>query len=162
MGTDEWSALVIDVGLPDGSGIDVLARAREVDVRTPALVLTGLLSSAVANAAFDLRAGCIGKPVSGIRLAHFLQDALSGPARGSDPVGDIARDWAAACGLSLGETDVLVKAATGASREEIAELRGSSSLTVKDQMKRVREKTGHASFGDAVSHLLREAIRRWR
>ena len=62
-GTESWGAFVIDVGLPDGSGIDVLARARVVHPRTPALILTGVLSSQVANAAFDLGAACVAKPV---------------------------------------------------------------------------------------------------
>jgi DNA-binding CsgD family transcriptional regulator len=72
---------------------------------------------------------------------------------------DTARTWAALYRLSLGETDVLVKAANGASRDEIAESRGTSSLTVKDQERRVHEKTGDASFHHAVSRLLREALR---
>jgi two-component system response regulator TctD len=63
LGRQSWGAFVIDVGLPDGSGIDVLAQAREGHPRTPALVLTGLLCPQVANAAFDLGAGCVAKPV---------------------------------------------------------------------------------------------------
>jgi DNA-binding NarL/FixJ family response regulator len=156
---EDWSAFVIDVGLPDGSGMDVLAQARQVHPRTPALVLTGLLSPEVANAAFDLGAACVAKPVSTGRLSHFLQEALSG-TRMPDILYDAARAWAALYGLSFGETDVLLKAANGALRDEIAECRGSSSLTVKGQERRVHEKTGDASFHGAVSRLLLEAL--WR
>lgn len=158
-GTESWGAFVIDVGLPDGSGIDVLARARVVHPRTPALILTGVLSSQVANAAFDLGAACVAKPVNTVRLTQFLQEALSGTDT-PDALYDTARTWGALYGLSLAEMDVLIKTATGALRDEIAESRGSSSLTVKGQERRVHEKTGDVSFHRAVSRLLYEALRR--
>src|SRR5207248_11713280 len=36
-----WTGLVVDIGLPDGSGLDVLSAAREKWPTLPALVLTG-------------------------------------------------------------------------------------------------------------------------
>ena len=157
--TESWGAFVVDVALPDGSGIDVLSRARRVHAQTHALVLTGHLSSDVANAAFDLRASCIAKPIDSARIALFLQEALSSNVESSDLMTGTTRNWAARYTLSAGEAEVLVKAATGASRDEIAESRGSSPLTVKDQERSVREKTGDASFRDATSRFLRDALR---
>ncbi len=106
---DDWVAFVIDVGLPDGSGMDVLARAREMHPRASALVLTGQLSPQIANAAFDLRAVIVAKPVDTARLAGFLQEALSGATNAS--LFDTARDWATRYALSIGEADVLLKSA---------------------------------------------------
>jgi DNA-binding NarL/FixJ family response regulator len=156
---ENWGAFVIDVGLPDGSGMDVLAHAREVYPKTPAIVVTGLISPEVVNAAFDLRAGCLAKPLDGARLVRFFEEAASRAPRASDPVLEAVRTWASRWGLSLGEADVLFKAANGESREAIAESRGSSPSSVKDQERRVCDKTCDVSFQDAVSRLLRETAR---
>jgi DNA-binding NarL/FixJ family response regulator len=156
---EHWGAFVIDLGLPDGSGMEVLAFAREVHLRTPALIVTGNISPEVVNAAFDLRAGCLAKPLESARLTRFFQEAAARPAGSFDRVQETVRIWAAASALSLGEADVLFKAANGASREEIAESRGASPLTVIDQERRIQEKLGDASFQDVVVRLLREAAR---
>jgi DNA-binding response OmpR family regulator len=68
-----WTALILDVSLPDGSGLDVLRRARAADPSVPALILTGFLDRDVPNAAFDLRAEYLVKPASATQLNAFLR-----------------------------------------------------------------------------------------
>jgi DNA-binding response OmpR family regulator len=58
-----WRALLVDVGLPDGSGLDVLTYARAAKIHTPALVVTGWGDSKTANRAFELGAALVRKPV---------------------------------------------------------------------------------------------------
>lgn len=80
---DAWAALTLDVSLVDGSGIDVLSRARVAHSRVPALLLTGLVDREIANAAFRLRAEYLVKPVTPPQLKDFLERALA--ARTSPP-----------------------------------------------------------------------------
>jgi DNA-binding response OmpR family regulator len=73
MDVREWSALIVDVRLPDCSGLDVLGRLRDVRRDIPALVLTGFPERDVANAAFDLGAAYLVKPTNPGQLRHFLR-----------------------------------------------------------------------------------------
>jgi DNA-binding response OmpR family regulator len=73
-----WTAFVIDEGLPDGSGLDLLTGARRSFPSTPALMLTGQTEAATINRAFDLRADYVVKPVDAARLRRFLGDAVAG------------------------------------------------------------------------------------
>ena len=68
-----WSALIVDVRLPDGSGLDVLTRLRDVRCNIPALVLTGYPEHDVVNRAFELDARYLVKPTKPGQLLHFLR-----------------------------------------------------------------------------------------
>jgi DNA-binding NtrC family response regulator len=152
-----YAAFVIDVGLPDGNGMHVLAAARITHPWTPALVATGILSDAIASAAFTLRALCTAKPVSPSELSQFLEDAVT------DPIALTVQERAKRTGMPPAATDVYMRAAVDdASREEIAKARGGSPLTVRDHEDAVREKLGVDKFDRAVKDALREAARRRR
>jgi ActR/RegA family two-component response regulator len=96
-----WRAFVLDVGLPDGSGLELLADVRGAFPSTPALVLTGKTEASTINAAFDLDAHYAVKPIEESRVRRFLDGATEtdssrdphveappGPASGvgSDPL----------------------------------------------------------------------------
>jgi DNA-binding response OmpR family regulator len=80
-----WKAFVLDVGLPDGSGLDLLADVREAFPSTPALVLTGRTEASAINAAFDLDAHYAVKPIEESRVRRFL-DVATAPATAADRV----------------------------------------------------------------------------
>jgi ActR/RegA family two-component response regulator len=85
-----WSGFIVDVGLPDGSGLDVLSRARELRQSTPALILTGLLNHEIACVAFELHADYLLKPVTSAQLEEFLRRVrcASGDHLAAEPVVD--------------------------------------------------------------------------
>ena len=70
--TGPWDVLLIDLGLPDGSGMDVLAWARVNYPYTPAMILTGSVDPGQINRAFDLDADYVMKPIERARLPHFF------------------------------------------------------------------------------------------
>lgn len=84
LGRHKWDAVVLDIGLPDLSGLEVLARLRKVDATLPVLVIT-------AHATLDhaLQAQKNGatlylpKPLELARFEAALQTLLSG--RGTLP-----------------------------------------------------------------------------
>ena len=148
----EWGAFFIDLGLPDGSGLDVLARARPDHPTTPAMILTGALDANAINTAFDLDADYVVKPVRKARIVHFLTDHASFPARLRDAV---AR-WRAHYALSDAEADVLLRAALGRPREAIAEARGCSPATIRTHITNLLKKMGDEALHMAVARLLRD------
>lgn len=72
-----WHAFLVDLQLPDGSGLDLIAELRRGWPLTPALLLTGHVDGGVANAAYDLGADVLGKPVDMGRIGRFIEKALS-------------------------------------------------------------------------------------
>lgn len=147
-----FTALVIDVGLPDGSGLDLLEDARaRAHALTPALVLSGSNDRDHINRATELDARYLVKPLELERLAVFLEDSISLSRRL-----DIA--LRSRC-LSETLTDILKRSALGETREAIALARGRSRKTVENQIERVRELTGQPSFQALVASVLREVAR---
>lgn len=153
-GGARWTALFIDLGLPDGSGMDVLALARTFHPKVPALILTGSSAPTAINAAYDLGADYVVKPVVPSRIERFIQDAVSV----SPSLESAARSWERQYKLCQAESDILLRAARGETREAIAIARGASPLTVKKQAATLLQKTRDASLHGAVVRLLREII----
>jgi len=149
-----WGALLIDIGLPDGSGLDVLEVLRALRPTTPALVLTGHREPAAINRACELGASYAVKPVPSSLIDAFVQSAAS--IRQRLAVG--AEGWGQRYGLSAAERDVLLRSALGESRERIAAMRKCSTLTVKKQCSHILRKTGDSTLHDAVARLMRELV----
>ena len=57
-----WSGFVIDLWLPDGSGLNLLRVARQRFQLVPAILLSGAMDSQGINGAFALGAKCLCKP----------------------------------------------------------------------------------------------------
>ena len=150
-----WTAFLFDVQLPDGSGLELLARARSSHPTTPAMVLTGNNEDAAANAAYDLRAHYVIKPVVSERIEHFLRDAVSLDAR----VAPALQEWAARYGLSEAETDLLGRTALGESKAVIIAARQTSKETIKTQVATLLGKTGDDSLQVAAARFLRDVAR---
>jgi len=75
--TARADAMLIDVRLPDGSGIDFLRQVRQVDGETPAIMISG--HGTIADAVEATRAGAfdfLEKPLSRDRVLVALRNAL--------------------------------------------------------------------------------------
>jgi CheY-like chemotaxis protein len=70
-----WRAFIFDEALTDGSGLEVMARARERFRRTRALLITGHLDAHKANQAYRLDAAFLAKPFRKVDLERFLESA---------------------------------------------------------------------------------------
>jgi DNA-binding NarL/FixJ family response regulator len=153
---DGWSALIIDVGLPDGNGLDVLARARAAGCNAPALVLTGIHDAATINRAFDLRARFLVKSGELAQIDGFIREALATERR----IDDAVSSWAQRYDLSLTESEVLIATAQGCSRDAVISARGITRATFKRHVVNMLAKTGDTSLLYAVARLLREVTER--
>ena len=148
-----WTGFLFDVQLPDGSGLDLLAHARATHPLTPALILTGHIEKSVVNAAYDLRASCVIKPVVTERIEQFLSLAPSLECR----LGRGMTEWVARYGLSEAEADLLRRAALGENHGTIAAHRDTSKWTIKKQIRTLLAKTGDDSLQLAAGRLRHEA-----
>jgi DNA-binding NarL/FixJ family response regulator len=147
----DWTAFFIDLNLPDGSGLDVLTQVRAEFPTVPVMVLTGAADQAAINAAFDLNAQYVVKPVQQARISKFLLSQQGFAAKLDRAL--IA--WRQRYSLSEAETDVVRRAAQGETREEIAAARNCSVLTIKTHVTNLLQKTGDGSLHAAVGRLLR-------
>jgi DNA-binding NarL/FixJ family response regulator len=142
---------VIDIGLPDGTGFDVVAELRRCSDELPVLVLTGSNDPDAINRAHALRAEFVCKPYFSDNLAQFVQRALSGrPPPAKDRVASTIAEIASECRLSLRETEILKLAVEGIPRSHIAEVIGVSENTVKTQVRSLLDKVGQEALSAAV------------
>lgn len=157
--------VLLDRRLPDGDGIEAIARLRAVSPSSRVLVLTGDANSAIAarilevgGAGLLLKSGLLDELVTAIRSVasgdvvidpELLSGALallSGSSRTTGPV------------LTLRERQVLGLIAEGAGTERIAgELRLARN-TVRNHVQRILAKTGTHSKLEAVAHARKNGL----
>ncbi len=145
--------MIIDVSLPDGSGLDVLDFARAAGCSSPALVLTISHDPATINRAFNAGARFLVKSGEWRPIESFVKSALSVEGR----IEAIAAKWAKLYDLSKTELAILVATAKGASREQVADAQEIVPVTLKRHIANMLKKTRDESLLHAATRLLREA-----
>ena len=144
------NVVLLDIRLPDGSGIDACRQIIKVSPETRVLMLTSVLDDAVVDDA--IRAGAHGyllKEIDGRGLVNAIRDVAAGKST-LDPAitarvmqlvkggGSSARD--ALDTLSPQERRVLALIAEGCTNKEVAARLGLSEKTVKNYLSTVFEK----------------------
>lgn len=163
--------LLVDLGLPDGSGLDLIAAAGEGPAPCKVLVLTvfadvrSVLRAIEAGAdGYLLKESDIegissairvvldgGAPISPAVASHILARLRVEPPRRAKPA---SRDG----GLTAKETDVLEALAAGLSHKEVAAQLGISPHTVSDHVKSIYRKLSVNSRGEAVYKAMQGGI----
>lgn len=151
--TKPWSAIFIDVALPDGSGLQVLERARAASCNAPALVLTVSHDPQTINRAFDCNARFLVKTGDWSAIERFVQSALSFESR----IDTVGMTWAAQHTLSRTEVFVITAMAKGWSRAQIGEELDIRPATLKRHVANLLHKLEERSLLRATARLLREA-----
>jgi len=72
MATVEVTAALVDLGLPDGSGLELVDELCALAPPVPVLVVTGMLEPELVNRAQELGVGYVCKPVSESHIRAFL------------------------------------------------------------------------------------------
>ena len=144
-------AAIVDGGLPDGDGLDVVAELRKKSADMPILVLTGSNEPATINRAQLLRAEYVVKPFFSDNVARFVQRALAhlssvDKERLTALVEEVSRDKK----LSQREAQILIYAVEGVPRRHIADVLEVSENTVKTQVRSLLEKLGKQTLSEAV------------
>jgi len=156
--THSYSAVVVDMGLPDGSGLDVIADARANDPGVSALIVSGHVDQHRLAAAHHLGVAFLLKPVDTREIGVFAARTRSRTRARNERTAALVALWAVEYDLTAAEASLLDLAAHGAQRSRLHELRGVAPSTVKKQIQFLLNKTGDSSFEAAVSRLLRAVL----
>ena len=163
---NSWDLLLLDIFMPDRSGLDILARVRALHPNTRVLVLSGYPERQYAINV--LRAGANGflsKESSPEELSKAVKTVLSGrryvsAALADFLVSDLDADISKPlhAGLSEREFQTLCKLAAGRSVSEIADELCISVKTVSTYRSRILQKTSFKTNADLTSYALRTGL----
>ncbi len=144
-GAGVYELAVIDLGLPDGNGIELfpLLRVRGID----ALVVSGHLATEMPNV-LAWGALAVGKPISPTRLAECIRAVVAHRQQ-------LDQAFRVHWGLSERQFEVVALASRLISGPEIAERIGCSARTVEDHRHRALAKLHVNTIRDAVDLYLR-------
>jgi len=146
-------AALVDVGLPDGSGLEIVSELHRMQPGIPALVFTGSVEPEVVNAAHALGAEVAIKSADFRNVDAFLRRVAV--AR-YEPDGRAQRHLSAYAierGLTIREVEILALAVRSAGHKEIADVLGVSSNTLKTQVRGLLDRCDAASLGDLAWRL---------
>jgi DNA-binding NarL/FixJ family response regulator len=156
----EWSALIVDVGLPDGDGLDVARAARAALPLLPILVLTGRNDHRTINEAHRLRADFQCKPADTNEIVRFVQEAQSFAHVPEESLTQAVDELIHECMLTPREASLVRASLLPLSRQELLSRLGVTENTLKTHVKRVLKKTGHGSIHSLRLALLRGLLTR--
>ncbi len=148
--------VLLDLKLPDMSGIELCQRIVQACPETAVLILTAFIDRQLVNAC--LRAGARGyllKDAENLRLGEHLQSVVQGHAALDPRAADVLADYVRGRGqpaemLSLREMEILHLIAQGLSNKEIGSQLHLSENTVKGYVKGILVKLGVHSRIEAV------------
>jgi len=166
--------LLTDIGLPDGSGIDLIRRARAASDRTQVMVITVFGDEETVVRAIEAgSAGYLLKDGTARSIADSIAELLAGGSPISAPIARLllrrvaagatrAQEKAPAHGarplLSDRESEVLNLVAKGFSFPEIARLLGVSPHTVTTHVRHIYGKLEVGSRGEAVFEAVQQGL----
>lgn len=154
----EWLGAIVDLGLPDGDGLDVIRHARLVRPLLPILVMTAHDDVRRINEVHRLGAAYSCKPCDVADVLRFVDEARRFERITSAALQRVALELARECGLTRREVDVVVATLTHRDRSEVLDDLDVTENTLKGQIKGVLRKTGHDSMQSLSRALLRSVL----
>jgi DNA-binding NarL/FixJ family response regulator len=146
-------AAIVDVMLPDGSGLDLLERARDGGWLGLALVQSGFTSPEVANRAHVLGAAVVYKPYDMWHVRLFIDRCFQHRLAGHAPLEGMLSAVNARAALTPSEQAVLAGILRGMRHADIAAVRGVSPHTIRGQVRAILRKTGAKTARDLLRWL---------
>jgi two-component system, LuxR family, response regulator FixJ len=145
------AAIVLDVRLPDQSGLDVLKSLKAGNHPAPVLMITGhgdvpMAVEAIKLGAYDF----VEKPFSMDVLLDQLKAAMNAQARKDQAGSDFDLTNIGGNVLTPREREVLREIATGASSKEAGRILGISPRTVEVHRARIMDKLGARNAADLM------------
>ncbi len=153
-----WTGLVVDIGLPDGSGMDVVIDARGRYPLLPVLVLTGRNERSVINRSHELRAEFLCKPAEAEELLGFARRAIAFERVPNERIAWVIDELSKSYELSPRESDLVAACMASTPRAKLAEQLGVSDNTMKSQIKSLLRKTGCETLDVLCKRLLSQAL----
>src|SRR5579862_7554703 len=145
------ACLVLDVRLPDVSGLEFQRELAEADIRIPIIFITG--HADVPMSVRAMKAGAVEfltKPFRGQELLDAIQEAIAKDRVAWKERAQMAELRSRYDSLTPREKEVLKLVASGLLNKQIGAELGTSELTIKTHRGRVMEKMGADSLADLV------------
>jgi FixJ family two-component response regulator len=149
--TDAPACLVLDVRLPDVSGLEFQSELAELDFQIPIIFITG--HGDIPMTVRAMKAGAIEfltKPFRGQELLDAVQEAIAKDRIAWSERAQMAELRGRYDTLTPREKEVLMLVASGLLNKQVGAELGTSELTVKTHRGRVMEKMGADSLADLV------------
>jgi DNA-binding NarL/FixJ family response regulator len=162
---EAWDVLLLDISLPDGSGIDLLRQIRPHRPDLPILILS--MYPEAQYAVSLLRAGATGyiaKDAVAQQVVHAIRTLLQGRKYVSTAVAQILAEDVGGSNrpphetLSEREFQVFCKLAAGRTVGQIAEDLFLSNKTVSTYRTRIKEKMNARSNADLTGYAIRNGL----
>lgn len=152
-------AALIDEGLPDGSGLDLVAYLRRRWPAVPILVMTALTDLTLVNRAQALRAEFVFKPVGPANVLPFVEHAIATAGGATKRLELAVRGLVASANLSRRDQEVLNLALAGVPRTAMAAELDVSENTLKTTIRRLLDRTGEETLQELVRRVYDVALR---
>jgi DNA-binding NarL/FixJ family response regulator len=154
----DWTAILADLRLPDGNGLEVIAAAKRDGRRVRAMVLTGQVRPEDVNRAFDLDADFSCKPLDETRIIMFAMEAVNTLRMREVLVARTFRIWEDRYKLTAAQAVVLRARLRGVARADLPEALRMAPSTVKTHVNDLLAETRDGGLDEAIHRLLREAL----
>ena len=157
-----FSGIVLDAGLPDGSGLELLAQLRSVGDRTPCLFVSGHFDPSLATRCHALDAWCVYKPEVLDDVLIFAERAAAVARSVTESSRAVVDDYSMEARLSARETEIVQLVLAGTPRQGLAREVGMSENSVKTLVRRLLRKLEAGSLDEVARRVLEEVLRRER
>lgn len=148
---DAPSCLVLDVRLPDVSGLEFQRELADADIRIPIIFITG--HADVPMTVRAMKAGAVEfltKPFRGQELLDAIQEAMAKDRLARAERADLDELNTRYATLTSREKEVLALVVSGLLNKQVAAELGTSELTIKTHRGRVMQKMKADSLADLV------------
>lgn len=161
-----WDVMVLDISLPDRSGLDLLVEIKALRPSLPVLILSMHAESQYAMRALKCGAsGYVSKESASAELVNALKRVMGGgkyvSAAVAESLADVALGNSSSTpheGLSNREFTVLVGLGQGRAVGELAAELGLSVKTVSTYRSRMLEKMGLRTNADLVRYVIEHGL----
>ena len=162
----DWDLVVLDINMPDRSGIDILAHIRSGHPRTRVLVISAFAEKQYAIYAFRAgAAGYLAKDQAAEEFMRAIHAVLAGRRFVSATLAEMLvgaldepTDQPLHASLSQREFQILCKLAVGRSVSEIARELCISVKTVSTYRARILEKMNFSTNADLTAYALKNGL----